>query len=83
MLSESTERYDRGQKFEFYRTLATLQEYLLIAQHTPHVEQFVKQANDQWLFTDYSDLNQTFTLQSVGVTILLGDLYEAVEFQVP
>ncbi len=79
VLSESTERYDRGEKFESYRTLSTLQEYLLIAQHTPHVEQFVKQAENQWLFTEYGDLNQTFDLQSVGMTLALADLYEVVQ----
>lgn len=80
VLSGSTEGYDRGAKFEFYRTLFSFQEYLLIAQHTPQVEQFVKQAENQWLFTAYDDLNQTFELQSVGVTIVLEDLYEAVQF---
>jgi Uma2 family endonuclease len=80
VLSESTERYDRGEKFESYRTLATFQEYLLISQHTPHVEQFTKQAENRWLFTEYWDLNQSFDLQSVGVTIAMADLYEAAQF---
>ncbi|MGF1567706.1 MAG: Uma2 family endonuclease [Nodosilinea sp.] len=78
VLSDSTEKYDRGAKFEFYRTLSTFQEYLLIAQEKPHVEQYVKQAENQWLFMEYHDLSQTVELSSVGVTIALADLYEAV-----
>ncbi|MBE9140541.1 Uma2 family endonuclease [Nodosilinea sp. LEGE 07088] len=85
VLSDSTEKYDspsetlcdRGDKFEAYRTISTVQEYLLIAQDKPHVEQYVKQAENQWLFTEYHDLSATFKLQSVGVAISLADLYEA------
>ncbi|MEM1280810.1 MAG: Uma2 family endonuclease [Cyanobacteria bacterium P01_H01_bin.152] len=78
VLSDSTEKYDRGDKFAAYRTISTFQEYLLIAQDKPHVEQYTKQAANQWLFTEYHDLSATFKLQSVGVTITLADLYEAV-----
>ncbi|MEM9117771.1 MAG: Uma2 family endonuclease [Cyanobacteria bacterium P01_F01_bin.56] len=78
VLSDSTEKYDRGDKFAAYRTISTFQEYLLIAQDKPHVEQYTKQAENQWLFTEYRDLSATFKLQSVGVTITLADLYEAV-----
>jgi Uma2 family endonuclease len=80
VLSDSTEKYDRGDKFEAYRTIPAFQEYLLIAQAKPHVEQYIKQAENQWLFTEYHDLSATVELQSVGVTISLADLYEAVEF---
>ncbi len=80
VLSGSTEKYDRGDKFEAYRTMPTFQEYLLIAQNKPHVEQYVKQAENQWLFTEYRDLSATFELQSVDVTIALADLYETIEF---
>jgi len=78
VLSDSTEKYDRGDKFEAYRTIPAFQEYLLIAQTQPHVEQYTKQAENQWLFTEYHDLSTSFELQSVGVTIALADLYEAV-----
>lgn len=78
VLSDSTEKYDRGDKFEAYRSISTFQEYLLIAQEKPHVEQYIKQAENQWLFTEYRDLNATFKLQSIGVTLSLADLYEAV-----
>lgn len=78
VLSDSTEKYDRGDKFEAYRTIPTFQEYLLIAQDKPHVEQYVKQAENQWLFTEFHDLDATVALPSVNVTLTLADLYEAV-----
>ncbi len=78
VLSDSTEKYDRGDKFEAYRTVPSFQEYLLIAQNKPHVEQYVRQSENQWLFTEYRGLEQSLTLVSVNVTIALADLYEVI-----
>lgn len=79
-LSSSTEAYDRGDKFTHYRTIESLQEYVLVEQYRPHVEHYVKQRDNEWLFKDYSGLKSSFTLSSVEVEIALVDLYEAVEF---
>ncbi|MEO1295241.1 MAG: Uma2 family endonuclease [Cyanobacteria bacterium J06636_16] len=79
-LSDSTEGYDRGDKFACYRTLETFQEYVLIDQYRPHVEHYVKQTAHQWLFTEYDGLEASFTLTSTPVAIALADLYEAIEF---
>ncbi|MBE9141233.1 Uma2 family endonuclease [Nodosilinea sp. LEGE 07088] len=78
VLSDSTEKYDRGDKFEAYRTLPSLQEYLLIDQHRPHVEQYVKQFEHQWLFTEYSGLEARVQLASIPVELALDDLYQGV-----
>ncbi|MEM1238314.1 MAG: Uma2 family endonuclease [Cyanobacteria bacterium P01_H01_bin.26] len=80
-LSKSTEGYDRGKKFACYRTVETFQEYLLINQYRPQVEHYVKQTENQWLFTDYSGMEASFKLSSVPVEIALVDLYEAVDFE--
>lgn len=80
VLSGSTEQYDRGDKFGAYRTIATVQEYVLVAQDKPRVELYVKQGENQWLLTEYCGLDAAFKLESVGVTIALADLYEAVDF---
>ncbi|NET33924.1 MAG: Uma2 family endonuclease [Cyanothece sp. SIO1E1] len=80
ILSESSQGYDRGEKFAHYRTIETFQEYLLIDQYSSHVEHYVKQATKQWLFTEYDNLENSFTLASVPVEIALSDLYEAIEF---
>jgi Uma2 family endonuclease len=80
VLSDSTQGYDRGDKFAAYRTISAVQEDVLIDQYTPHVEQYVKQAENQWLFTEYRGLEQAFTVRSLNVTIPLAELYEAIEF---
>jgi len=75
ILSDSTESYDRGDKFEKYRTIPTFQEYLLIHQHEPHIEQFVKQSDGKWLFTEHNSLLMKVNLVSVPVNLSLKDLY--------
>jgi Uma2 family endonuclease len=80
VLSDSTQGYDRGDKFAAYRTIPTFQEYLLIDQSKPHVERYVKQSENQWLLTEYYGIDPTLILQSVSVTIALTDLYEAIDW---
>jgi Uma2 family endonuclease len=78
VLSDSTKAYDRDEKFAAYRTIPTFQEYLLIDQLRCHVEQFTKQGENQWLFTEYSDREARITLTSIKVEIAVADLYENV-----
>jgi Uma2 family endonuclease len=80
VLSDSTKAYDRDEKFAAYRTIPTLQEYLLIDQSQPHVEQYVKQGVQQWLFTEHNGLETQFSLAAVPVEISLGELFENLEF---
>src|ERR1700722_11097606 len=54
VLSESTEAFDRGKKFEQYRKLASLREYVMVAQDTPHMEQYVRQMDGHWLLAETS-----------------------------
>jgi Uma2 family endonuclease len=49
VLSESTEAYDRGKKFENYRSIPSLQAYLLVAQDRMHVERYTRQGGGDWL----------------------------------
>jgi Uma2 family endonuclease len=80
VLSESTERYDRGAKFGHYRKVLSLQEYVLVAQDKPLVERYVRQADDSWLLTVFEGLPQTFAFASVPAQIPLADIYSGVEF---
>ncbi len=80
VLSDSTKAHDRAEKFEAYRTIATVQEYLLIDQDKLPLEQYVKQSANQWLFTEYNDREAKVSLSTIGVTISLSELYENVEF---
>ena len=88
VLSESTERYDRGAKFGHYRQLASVQEYLLIAQDRPCVERYVREpaagdsppAADRWVLTAVTDAAGSLLLESVGVEVTLADIYDRVVF---
>ena len=79
VLSESTEAYDRGQKFEQYRSVESLSEYLLISSRRISTELFTRQP-EGWLLTAKSRLEDSIELQSVGCQLLLADLYEKIDF---
>ncbi|HUG91046.1 MAG TPA: Uma2 family endonuclease [Planctomycetaceae bacterium] len=79
-VSESTEAYDRGQKFAHYRRIPSLKEYVLISQDRPRVEHFVRQPDGQWLFSEVEGLDQVLHLPSIGVSLSLAELFDRVEF---
>ena len=80
VLSESTENYDRGEKFRLYRTIPTFQEYILIEQLEMHIEQYSKTATSQWLFSEYDGENAILALTTIQFQISLSDIYDKVEF---
>ncbi len=80
VLSPSTESYDRGRKFQHYRTLASLQEYVLVAQDSAHIERYLRQPGDEWLLADATGLDARIELASIGCTLALADVYEKVSF---
>jgi Uma2 family endonuclease len=80
VLSDSTEKYDRGAKFGHYRQLPSVQEYVLVAQDRTLVERYLRQADGTWVLTAYSDPAQTFVFESIPVRIPLADIYRGVEF---
>ena len=78
VLSESTERYDRGRKFGFYRTIESLAEYVLVAQDECRVEQYTKQPDGRWLLTDHRSPEDSVELASIQCTLRLSEVYEKV-----
>jgi len=80
VLSESTEAYDRGKKFGHYRTLESLQEYVLVALDRVQVERFTRQPGEQWLLTAANRLEDTIALESVGCQLHLADIYEGIDW---
>lgn len=80
VLSDSTKNYDRGEKFEFYRTIASFQEYLLVDQAKIHLEHYTKTAHNQWLLTDYNDLDAELTCVAIPFRISLSAIYKKVIF---
>jgi Uma2 family endonuclease len=80
VLSKSTEGCDRGKKFEHFRSLQSLSEYVLIAQDDPHVERFVRQLHNQWLLSETNDLNAVIQLQSIECELSLAEIYRKISF---
>jgi Uma2 family endonuclease len=81
VLSDSTEKYDRGKKSNHYRQIASLKELILIAQDRSHVERFTRQANGDWLFHEQKELTADFELKSLGISIAISELYRGVKFE--
>ena len=82
VLSGSTEDYDRGRKFERYRQIESLAEYVLIAQEKHHIERFRRQDNNQWLLSETSRLGDTISLDSIDCKLALAEIYDKVEIDV-
>lgn len=80
VLSPSTERYDRGQKFELYRQLESLREYVLVSQDEPHIERFVRQEDGSWSMNVVRGLDTMLELSAVGCQLPLKSIYQNVEF---
>lgn len=79
VLSDSTEAYDRGKKFESYQGIESLKEYLLVSQNSQRVELFVRQGAKNWIYSEAHEPTETIRLQSVGCELRLEDIYRKVE----
>jgi Uma2 family endonuclease len=81
VLSPSTEAYDRGDKFTYYKSILSLREYLLVAQHRPHITHYVRQSTGNWDYEEVNDLAANITLPGINCTLALSDVYRSVEFE--
>ncbi|MFP5286997.1 MAG: Uma2 family endonuclease [Thermoanaerobaculia bacterium] len=80
VLSPTTEAYDRGKKFEHYRSIESLLEYLLVSQSEPHVEHYLRQDGNRWLFTETTGLEATLALPSIQCELALAEIYDKIAF---
>ena len=81
VLSKSTERYDRGKKFDLYRPLESFKEYILVAQNEAHVERFLRQDDGSWVLNVIKGTDALLPLSSVNCELPLSEIYEDVEFK--
>ncbi len=79
VLSKSTQKYDRGQKFDQYKSISSLLDYVLIEQHQVLVEHF-RLTDREWTRREYRKLTDTLDLSSVGFQVSLAEIYRRVEF---
>jgi Uma2 family endonuclease len=78
VLSPSTEKYDRGLKFQLYRSIDSLEEYVLINQEQFRVERFTRQPAGTWTFRDYHGPEAELKIDAIGVAIPLRRIYRRV-----
>lgn len=79
VLSSSTEAYDRGDKFAYYRSVPSVTDYVLVSQDRVRVEHFVR-SRDGWLLTEANDLEGIIRLESIDCDLPLSEVYAKVEF---
>ena len=79
VLSPSTADYDRGGKFEHYRTLPSLQAYLLVAQERCHVVHYTHQQDNTWLLAETDDIQVCMHIPSIRCDLLLSEVYAKVQ----
>ncbi|MBE0544443.1 MAG: Uma2 family endonuclease [Verrucomicrobia bacterium] len=81
VLSDSTEGYDRGKKFEHYRQIPTLREYLLVSQKEPRIEQFVRGDDGEWRLREAAGMEAEIQLPSLQITLPLAEVFAQVKFE--
>lgn len=79
VLSPSTERWDRVRKFEQYRRLKDLREYLLVSQDEMRIEWFTRDDSDEWFYRQASGPDGICRLEQLGVEIPLAAVYRKIQ----
>jgi Uma2 family endonuclease len=83
VLSPSTERHDRGLKFQQYRTLDSLQDYMLVHQDQVRIEQYTHRPDHTWTLRDYQVQEDDLKIDSIGVSIPLTRIYDRIKIAPP
>ena len=78
VLSKSTKDYDRGSKFMLYRSIKTLNEYITIDSLSVSIEMYTRNPGNSWTLTEFKQLTDSFVISTIGLTLLLKDVYEDV-----
>ena len=81
VLSPSTQNYDQGDKFTYYRSIPEMAEYLLISQQQYHVMQYTKTEAGKWLLSEYETADAVIQLGSVDLELELAEIYTEVNFE--
>lgn len=81
VLSDSTAAFDRGDKFTYYKSIESFTEYLIVAQHRPHVTQLVRGEGGVWSHSEHNDLAEAVQCASVPCRLELSEIYRNVVFE--
>jgi Uma2 family endonuclease len=81
ILSESTEAFDRGEKFtRLQKHNPSLTDYILVSQLEPQIEQFSRQADGSWSYHLHEGMDSNLPIASIGCTLKFADVYDRVQF---
>jgi hypothetical protein len=80
ILYPSTEAFDRGDKFTYYKSIPSFCEYVLVAQHRPHITHYVKQNDGKWSYEELNGVSNSIFLATLNCALSLNDIYREVEF---
>lgn len=81
VLSKSTETYDRGFKFEWYRRIETLKDYFMVSQDKISIEYYTRNDDDSWTLKEFKKINQNIEIKSIGCILELKDVYYKVDLK--
>ena len=81
VLSKSTEKYDKNDKFLTYQKIESFQEYVLISQNQPAVQQYIRQEDGSWKYKATIGLKSKVYLESVETEVSMKEIYDLVEFE--
>lgn len=80
VMSPSTAALDEGPKFDGYKVISTLRDYLLVSQNEPRVTHHTRLEGGDWEPRDVTDLDASLELESIGCALKLRDIYDGVTF---
>ncbi len=78
VMSDSTQKYDRGEKFTLYKYLESLREYLLVAQNSCLVEHYVRQPDNHWILSETKKSEDRVDLPSIQCSLALAEIYDKI-----
>ena len=79
VLSESTRNFDKGEKFDTYRSILGFQEYYLVEQNKKLITQYITNSKGNWELIEYRDLQSSFTLPCLGIELTMSEVYDGIE----
>lgn len=79
VLSPSTERHDRTDKFDQYKQIPTLTDYVLIAQDRVRVEHYQRSAADLWTVRSHNQLEHALALPELDLELPLAEIYDRLD----
>jgi Uma2 family endonuclease len=79
VLSPSTEQYDRTAKFDLYREIESLEQYVIIAQDVPSVQTFQRRSDGTWVFDSCAKLDGRLRISALGIEVPMAEIYAHLE----